>query len=480
MSGAILGCTFTPNRAQEQVVQQITYVNSNVDATLGTALDIAQQLASYRVPNLTFDVPLAPPDAYTLKDAGDPPDFDPVDVDAPGDLPQSPGNATAPAPARPSFTLPSPPPDAPTPTFTTPPVTYQPSFPAQPTLLDPDVPTYGDHTNDIPIPTPRAITLPTAPDIDLSGIQFQGVRPTFQGTPPDPNAFNYTETPYDPLMVDQLKSKILSMIAGSDGITPIVEFQLWSREAEREEEQEMRAEQEVLDLWAGRGFGMPVGMVNASLEAARQNSQNQRNTKSRDVAIRTQDVLLDQLKFAVGQGVALEELWVRVWTSTQDRKLQAAKMAVDIVIQIYNANVAMLQAEAEVYKVDADVYRQLIEAELAKLQVYSEELKAQQLIASLNQQDIDLYLARLKGVETNTAIYTAEIEARNSVLRGEQLKLEQVRAAIDQELAKLQASDQQLRAWTALLQGEQIKQQSWAVRAQTYTAQVQALSLIHI
>ena len=468
-------CWVNPNASAAEVSTQLERLRTYTDISFDKAVLMAEDLAAYQVPTLSFNADEIAFDDFPISDpTGLVPELDEAIVTMPS-LPEPPSLQMPSGPASPG-PAPERPADAAPPVFGLAPTVYDPTFGPAPTTDLPDVPVYGDYTGDIPEPELYDITLPAVPDIDIDGIKFEALRPIFTAVEPDAADFNYVEQAYDPLMVDQLVAKMTTMLNGENGIPAPVVTAIWSREIERESEQAARAEQEVIDDWAARGFSRPGGPVESLLHRIRQNSQNQRNTLGRDVAIKEIDVLLDQLKFAVSNGIALEQVWVGLYSSVQDRRLQAAQVAVNIAIAVFNAKVSLFNAEMQAYQIDANVYRERIQAEIAKIQVYAEQIRAQSLIGQLNQQLVDIYRARLSAVETNVRVFAAMIQAYSAQIDGERLKLETYRTTIEAEQAKLQASNIEAQIFSQLVQAESIKQQASLTRAQAYTANVSAWS----
>jgi hypothetical protein len=471
MADGFFTCGVMPIGTGPVVFSQVDTMNRRVDQTLTTTLNLADSLASYQVANINFTVDPTPVQSYTIKTVDDATDFDAVEFDEFGPIPTI-DAAFVTTPALPDGE-PLPPGDAPPVDIPTPPTAYHPAFGLTPTIVFPAVPSYGDLTSGVPFPDLLPITLPPAPDVDF-GIPFTATPPVFDARPPDAADFNYTEQAYDPLLVSEIKTAIQATLAGTTGLPRVVEEALWQREAEREAATAASAVRDAFDEMAARGFTLPNGPLQSKLLQVKQNSQNQKNSLGRDVMIRVHEVLVDQFKFGVAQGIALENTWIQLYSDIQNRRLQAARVAVDIAIQVYNALVAQYQAAAAVYKTQADVFATRIQAELAKLQAYSEQLRAQQLIGELNQQAVAIYTARLNAIEINVRAYLADIEAYGQKINGEKLKLDAFRTTIEIEDEKLKANQAEFQIWSGQLQGQQLIQQSFATRAQTYLGNVQA------
>lgn len=471
MAGDFFSCGVSPIGAGPVIFNQVDIMNNRVDSLLQSSTALANDLASYQIANLSFNIDPTVIQSYVLRDVNVNIDFDDVDTDDIGDVPSiAPASVSTPelptdAPLQPA--------DAPTPSIPPSPTAYHPSFGPAPTPIFPTTPSYSDLTSGVPFPTLYPITLPGAPSVDF-GIPFTATPPTFTAEAPDPALFDYTEQPYNALLVDEIKTVLQKMYAGETGLPRVVEDALFARAAQRESETAAAATQEAFEEMATRGFTLPNGMLQSKLMQTRQNSQNQKNNLSREVMIQIHNTLIDQLKFGIAQGIALENLWADLYNNIQNRRLQAAQVAVNIAISVYNALVAQYQAQAEVYKIQAEVYATRIQAELAKLQAYSEELRAQQLIGQLNQQQVDLYRAQLEAIETNVRVYLADIQAYTAKIEGEKLKLDTYRTQIETEQSKLSSSRLEFDIWNGQLSGQELVQRAFQTRAQTYLGNVQA------
>ncbi len=471
MAGDFFTCGVLPLGVWPEIQGQIGLMNTRVNHLLDQTLSTVQDLATYQIANVSFHVdPTAILD-YALRTTDPDVDIDPVVFEDPGSIPSiGPVAISTPAITDDAPTAPADPPPVDLPPV---PQAYHPVFPLNPDIHFPTIPTYGDLTSGIPFPNLREIVLPMPPIVDFN-LPFTAQPPVFDATPPDPRDFNYTEAAYDPLLVTEIKGVLQSMYAGTTGLPRVVEDALFAREAEREAELAEQARDDAFNEMAARGFPLPTGVLNGKLAEIQQNTQNKKASLGRDVMIRVHEALLDQLKFGVQQGIALENMWATLFNEIQNRRLQAAQVAVNISIAVYNALVAQYQAAAQVYQIEAEVYKTRIEAELAKLQAYSEELKAQQLIGELNEQDVRIYTARLQAIETNIHLYVAQLQGYGEQITGEKLKLDVFHEEISTEQIKLAANQQELAVYNGQLQGQSLIQQAAGTRAQTYMTNVTA------
>lgn len=468
-------CGIIPTGANEQVLKHFSDLDAMTAKYSALALDFTSELGSFQLPNLSFTV--QPPSVfnYALKAPGELPALEQVNPPSIGNVPDSPDYV-----AVPPVTLDAQPGNAPVipdPNFNSqPPTPYNPSFPALPTMKDVVDPQFGDRTSGILPPVPRTIVLPNAPAIDWDAIGLDVTLPVFNATPPDPKDFAFTPDAYQTQIVADVKPVIEAMLQGNSGLPAAVENAIWARAAERESQLALRAEQEANGTYASKGFTMPGGALNAAIARVRQDAQDKKVTLSRDVMIRMHEVRIEQLKFAVAQGLAYEDLFVRLYTTVQTLRLDAAKFAVNIALSVFQAYVSKFQVDSELARLQLEAKKTQIQIELGKLEGYRDELEAARLIGTLNQQDIEIYNARLNAVLTDAKIYESEIAAAKLVLDENQQLLQQAKFLIDEEMAKLQAKELEVRVYGAEIQAETAKQQAWATRAQSYVAQLGAWS----
>lgn len=473
MSDGFFTCGIGSSGAAAEVLSHFRTLDQFTTKFVEQALTFTDKLGTFQLPNLSFTVPVVDVTKYSIT--------------APGALPTlgavSDKLFTDTVPTAPNYVNPNPvsldplvatAPEVPAPTFALAPGVYSPTFRPPVELTDIVNPVFGDHTRSIIPPTPRNIVLPTLPVINWDAITFDTTPPAFTAVPPDARDFAFTPDTYTVKIADQVKPAILAMLNGTTGLPAAVENAIWARAAERESMLAFRAEQEAVGTDASRGFTIPSGVLNAARARVRQDAQDKRVTLSRDTMIRTHEVLIEQLKFAVAQGLAYETLFIQLYSTVQGLRLDAAKFAVNIALQVFQAFVTKFQVDAELTRLRAELARDQIQVALGKLQGYEAQLRADQIIGQLNQQDLDRYLGLLNAVLTDAKIYEAEISAAKLLIDEQSLKLQQERTQIDAELAKLQASDIEARIWSSSIQAEATKQSAWGTRAQTYVAQVQA------
>jgi len=303
-----------------------------------------------------------------------------------------------------------------------------------PTPPNPQLPEFPE-LRDIVLPDPPSITLPT----------FQGVRPSFS-IPEPVNTFGFNAEQYSSPLLTALRNRIQVMIGGAPGLPAAAAAAMRSRATEAVDAEGLRMVQEVTEQFGARGFPQPNGVLNRAIREQLQKNQSERNALSRDIYLEDVKNAIEDMRFAVAQGVALESNLMANFLGVQQLALDAAKATVTIAIDVMNARIALANLELSAYQTDAQVHRDLIQAELAKIEVYRAELEGKKLIGELNAQDVEIFAQRVRFVLSQVEIYNARVNG--------------VRAVADVNISKVQAFAETVKAYEAQVEA---KRTEWEI-----------------
>lgn len=185
---------------------------------------------------------------------------------------------------------------------------------------------------------------------------------------------------------------------GGTGIPAAIETAIWDRARGREIIEARRLEQEAASQFAARGFVMPPGALAARLLEVQQDATNKSATLSRDRAIKSVELEIENIRFAIEQGlkVRLQVIagvgdYIRAW-------LKPAEEAVD-----YAA--ALVNAKEKLWNEASNYYKALIaEAEM--------KLRAQEITATSRDRmvslDVQSFSEFVRG-QTNAALSVAQV-----------------------------------------------------------------------
>lgn len=367
-----------------------------------------------------------------------------------------------------------------------------PQAPTMPALNIPDAPGMaaipvpqrptGDMTVDVPT-APALVTpeMEALEAIKLPAFEFPQL-PDFDGKPPAadfvvPNVFiNWAEPKYESEVLSELQATVLSMLKGGSGLPAPVEEALFGRARERDGAETQRAVQEAVDTWAARNFTMPPGMLVKQVNVAREQGRLKAAELNRDVLIEAAKWEIEGIRFAVTQGMALEQLTMNLYDNTCKRLFEVARFQAESQINLFNAQVGLFNAQNTAFQTLAQVYRTRLDGALAKLQAYKTAIDGQVALGHINQQRVEVYKAKWAGVQ-------ASVDYFNGMMRGAQLRAELIKNQFDAYRADVQAYAEQVGAekvkfdaYESRVKGETAKAGMLDSLARAYSSTIQGMA----
>lgn len=399
------------------------------------------------------------------------PTLPPIDYRDPGNVPAVPDTQINPiqltaAPADPNVPVPQfvdfAPPGAPTygapPTM---PALAPVAIPELPAITMPDLPTLLD------------LNLPDAPTIVIP--PFSGQRPVNNLAAPA-NTWTFTPEQYVSALLDKTRNTISTMLDGGTGLPVAVVQALRDRANAGVDVEQARGEQEVVEDFASRGFEQPSGALVKRLAAVRQDAANRRNSLNRDIFIQEQQVAVENLRFAVTQGVALESTLIQAHSEEMRLALSAAQYARDTSIALFNAQVSLFNTEMQAFQIDAQVWRSQIEGELAQLEVYRAQIQAQQLRGEINTQLVQMYSERVRAVSIQADLYRAEMEGAQAQARANESVAQAYRAQVEGFAQNVRAYEVQWEAFRSQMASNETRARIYELTEGAYATRVRAWS----
>lgn len=396
-------------------------------------------------PDLEFDPDnnlIPPPPTVTLGDIAftEPPTFDGVQPHLPTRIGPAPLDAVAPG---------------------APPALVAPVKPDAPNIVIPDFPVLHD------------IVLPDVPTVVIP--EFQGVRPDFSGMQTPINTFAFTPAQYTSALLEKTRARVSTMLDGATGLPLAIAQALRDRTFVQQDILESRAVQQAREEYSSLGHSEPQGPLTRRVAQTRQEGINARSAMNRDVHIKDQEIAVENLRFAVTQGIAVESLMIQEHYQFAQISLDVAKTAVQIEIDLFNTRRDLVALQLQAYQTDAQVHRDLIQAELVKLELYKAELEGLKLIGDLNQQMVSIYDTRVRAVLSQVEIYNAqvsafkaEIEANNSILEGHRVRILAYSERVKAWAIEWDAFKAQIEADTARLRNYEISANVFGTRVQAW------------
>lgn len=442
-------------------------------STYNAATTMAQTLASFAVTPVSADVVFH-------------------DVNPPGG-PQRPERPDFPLNAL-SYNAPGDPPAAPTFTPHTPKLDDAGKFNADAPIVDPGrKPTVFD--KDAPGPAPRmpvraepddlAVALPNEPLLEPINIPAMPPLniPNFTAQPPVDNetlsiidTWEFTPEEYTSALLEKVKAKIDWGLDGGTGLPAAIQDALWARARERVDIEEARAIQQAVDEMGARGFTEPNGILNQRIEMVRQNNQNQRLALSRDLVIEEAKLEIDNLRFMIQQGIALEGTLIQLHINEQQMYLQAAQFTLDASIRVFEAKAALIRLRYDIFQAKAAVYRTQVEAALAKVEIFKAQIEVERVRGEINEQRVRLYLAQIQAVNAQVEVYNGKVKAFTALIESDVAKINGFGQEVSAFKALVDANVAEWNGFNARVTAEVGKANAYDALVRAYAARVAAVS----
>lgn len=337
-----------------------------------------------------------------------------------------------------------------------------------------------------------SVSVPTAPELAIPSMgalmpitipefvfptlpTFDAVEPTLTATAPSSVA-EWAEPEYTSELLDEIESKVHSMLAGSSGLPAAVELALFERTRAKDSVAATKAAQEIYDSFAARGFSMPPGMLAAAVMSIVEDSQLKANATAREVYIQAQQTLIQQLNVAIERGLSLEQLNMNLFTNALNRKFEITKLRVDQAIAIYNAEVQAFNIRSQAYNVSSQVFKVKIDAALTKLEEFRARIEAQKAIGQLNQQTVEVFTAQLGAVRSRVELYQAQLQGARTQTEVLQSQVQAYRTQIEAYATRLQAERTRFEVFKTQIDGEQAKAGILETEARVFASRIQAVS----
>lgn len=349
--------------------------------------------------------------------------------------------------------------DRPTPTA--------PILPTKPQFVErvsPDDPMYT-----LPdVPTLRALNIPSVPTIIEHA--FTAVSPTNDTPEIVAQGFIWDEVAYSPKLAE-LSNKIAHYLSFD---FDAAETAIWERGQERVERSTNEAILGLTNDIAARGFSLPTGVMLAAASEMRMKGAEAKYDNARDAMIKAAEINTQKLTLVIQSGIQYEAQWMNYTTQYAQRAFDAVKLSQDAFYKVLDAKIALYNSRVQSYQVEAQVHRDLIQAELLKLEAYKSELEGQKIIGELNLQDVELYKAKLGGVMSIVEIYKAKVEAFVGSINADKTRIEMFGEEVAAYKAQIDANAAEYAAWSESLKAESVKAQVYETEVKAFASLVDA------
>ena len=370
-----------------------------------------------------------------------------------------------------------------------------PQFPDVPVfggLYIPPAPTMGQHAlparpqvDDVVLPDEPSLVLPTMgqlkeitiPDAPKLAIEdFTAVAPVADALAVPEVLLNWKEPEYKSEVLPDLVEWVKRYMQGGTGLPAPVENALFGRARDRLTAETNVAVQEAVESWAARGFTMPPGMLAAQADAIRAKAQLQAAELNRDIMVEAAKWEIENIRFAVQQGMALEQLLQNMFENMAKRLFEAARFHAQAQIDVFNARVSLFNAQLQAYNTAAQVYKTKVDATLSRVQLFKAQVDAAIAQGQLNEQAVSVFKAQITAVQAQAEMFATK-------MRGAQTKADVVKAKIDAYRAAVQAFAElvgaekvKFDAYSSQIAGEKAKADAFDSLARAHAATISGIA----
>lgn len=357
------------------------------------------------------------------------------------------------------------------------------NVPEAPGMADVPVPVRPDVDTAIEIPDAPTLAMPEMEQLEqitIPDFTFP-VLPTFDETPPNasgivvPSAFiNWAEPAYESESLDQIQAKVSAMMEGGTGLPVPVENALFARARERDSAETTRQLQEVTDAWASRGFSLPQGVLIKQQDTIREQGRLKSAELNRDIMIEAAKWEIENIRFAVQQGIALEQITQNMFENMVKRAFEVVRFKAEAEISVFNAQISLFNAQNQAFETLAQVYRTKLDGAIAHLTAYKTAVDGQVALGQINQQRVEVFKAKLDAVQSSVEVYKA-------LMQGASVRAETIKNQFDAYRADVQAYSEQINAekvkfdaYESRIKGEQAKAGVYDSQARAYASTIEA------
>ncbi len=252
------------------------------------------------------------------------------------------------------------------------------------------------------------------------------------------------------------------------------ETAIWERGQERVERSTNEAVLQLTNDFASRGFALPSGVMLAAANEMRMKGAEAKYDNARDAMIKTAELNTQKLTLAIQSGIQYESAWMNYQTQYAQRAFDAAKVMVDVTLKLFDAKVALFNARLQAYQTEAQVHKDLIQAQLLTLETYKAQLEGQKLISTLNAQDVEIYKAQLQGTLTEVELYKSQISAVVALLEVDKTRMTAYATEVQAYKAKIDANTAEYSAWGESMRAEAVKAQVYETEVRAFASMVDA------
>ena len=289
---------------------------------------------------------------------------------------------------------------------------------------------------------------------------------------------------YNPRYHEQLtalEDKLETYLEGGTALSPAVENQIQERAKAKVNAEYLRVHKTVYADAAKRGLMLPDGVLNASLQEARQAASNNLAAMASEIAIKQAELEQQNLQFAIQmtQNLRLAVISAAVsyhgsLVALNGQALDYAKTVLSAMIEVYNSLVKAFTAKLELYKTEAQVFESRVRGALAVVEIYKAEIDALEALINVDKAKVDLYRSRIDALQLLANVYKSKVEAIVSQAAVEKMKIDLFGAQVQAFGVEAQAKSAEWQGYSAALNGQEARLRAYGEKVRAFVARFDA------
>jgi hypothetical protein len=368
------------------------------------------------------------------------------------------------------------PPAAPTDQVTTPPTLYPqasiPTIPDQPALYSPAEPVLTNASPPalLPIDVPE-FTFPVLPAFSTP-FPFYAAPPTIAPVTPIMT--------YPPPVSDDMKQRILALLTGDTGLDDVREAMI-DKLVESADSEAQKAIDVAFSTAAGRNFALPYGVLVDGVNDIRVAAAQKIRDGMSDLNNRLAKEALANYQAGMELALVLEKAYVSYYLEYARQVLETEKLNVQIQVELFNATVALFNAQQQARQVHAGAHRARVQAIIAGMGAYPVAIDGAVAETAENEQRIQMYAADGGLVKARSTVYSATtkkelapIDSFKAEVGGVQAQAEIIAANVDAYRAAVTAYATGVGATTQVIEAFAQETQAKTSQASVYSANAKA------
>lgn len=276
-----------------------------------------------------------------------------------------------------------------------------------------------------------------------------------------------------------IEAQLTTYMEGGSGIPTAIENAIYERAKSKDMAEARRTGRAAIEAAASNGFTIPPGAATAGMHLARQAAADNLARSANEIAIKANDVLRDNLRFAVTTSASMRQWALSASLAYHGNLIQINGQALDYaksilgaMVQVYNLSLEAYKARMDAYRAEAQVYDTRVKAAMSYVELYKAEIDALQALTNVDRAKVDMYRSQIDAVNAYAQFYRTQVQTVVEQASLEKLKVDLFRTNVEAYIATVQGKKAEYDGYSAALNGEEAKVRIYSAQVNAYSAEL--------